>query len=71
MDDARLDPCCREAWQQLQLAWSQHGNSARFWDTYQQLLQQLCDHKDDGSECANNLALMAERLGAVNHAMLV
>ena len=71
MEDATWDRCCQEAWQELQQAWAAHGNACAFWDTYQALLQRLCEHSDDSPECANQLARMTQRLGAVDSAVLV
>lgn len=69
--DGVIDPCCQAAWQTMQQAWQAHGNSAAFWDTYQQLLAQHCDTDSAPETCANQIARMAQRLGAVPQAILV
>lgn len=71
MDDILADPCCHTAWQTMQQAWQQHGNSAPFWDTYQHLLNQHCQTELEPENCANHIARMAQRLGAVSQAILV
>lgn len=71
MDNLYAEPCCQQVWQELKTAWTQHGNAAAFWDTYQGLLERTCLHMPDAGNCANHLARMAQRLGAVPDAMLV
>lgn len=58
-------------WDALQLAWKQHGNSPAFWNEYQQLLETLSAGQPDPGQVANALARMAQRLGAVEHAMII
>lgn len=73
MDDPTIqrDPCCQSAWRAMQHAWTLHGNSAPFWDTYQHLLTEHCEAGLEPQACANHIARMAQRLGAVEEAMMV
>lgn len=71
MDDLDMDSCCRSAWPLLQQAWQQHGNTAAFWDAYQHLLTEHCGAYLEPKDCANQIARMAERLGAIEAAILV
>jgi hypothetical protein len=73
MDDPTIahDACCQSAWLAMQHAWNLHGNSAPFWDTYQHLLTQHCATDRQPQACANQIARMAQRLGAVEQAMMV
>jgi hypothetical protein len=73
MDDPTIahDACCQSAWPAMQHAWNLHGNSAPFWDTYQHLLTQHCASDRQPQACANQIARMAQRLGAVEQAMMV
>ena len=55
----------------MQQAWQQHGNTAAFWDAYQRLLSEHDQGELAARDCANRIARMAQRLGAIDVAMLV
>jgi hypothetical protein len=58
-------------WDELHVAWQQHGNSPAFWNSYQQVLETLSAGQRDPGTVANRLALMAQRLGAVERALMI
>ncbi len=71
MDDLDMASCCRSAWPLMQQAWQQQGNAAAFWDAYQRLLSEHDQGELAARDCANRIARMAQRLGAIDVAMLV
>ena len=70
MDTAPFDDS-QHSWQALQDAWRRHGNTSAFWTCYQQVLEQASDKAGDPGAAANQLALMAQRLGAVDRALII
>jgi hypothetical protein len=67
-----LDPALSEAWEQLQLHYATHRNSAPFWSAYQAIQDQLTrSHPQHRIDVCNRLATLAERLGVVDHAQLL
>lgn len=59
------------SWQALQAAWQLHGNTSAFWTCYQQVLEEISAEAGDPGAVANHLALMAQRLGAVDRALII
>ncbi len=61
-----------EEWLQLQAAYRLHGNGPGFWQVYQDLLHAACARNTKTVfGVANELASIAERMGATQRAVLL
>ncbi|WP_312237672.1 hypothetical protein [Stenotrophomonas sp.] len=69
---AAIDPALSDAWEQLQVHYATHQNSAPFWSAYQAIQDQLTrSHPQHRIDVCNQLATLAERLGVVDQAQLL
>ncbi len=69
---ARNRPSLKEAGDRLRQQYDRHRSSAPFWDAYQQVQRELvAAFPEQQAELCNHLAVVAQRLGAVEHAQLL
>ncbi|MNK21642.1 hypothetical protein D3C87_399050 [compost metagenome] len=72
IDRTPLASALSDAWEQLQVHYATHRNTAPFWTAYQFLQEALIDaHPHDRVELCNQLATFAEQLGVVDQAQLL
>ncbi|MCF7750511.1 hypothetical protein KQ945_07115 [Bacillus subtilis subsp. subtilis] len=67
-----LDPALLNAREQLQVQYARYHTSAPFWSAYQAIQDALIHaHPQHRIDVCNQLASLAEQLGAVDHAQLL
>lgn len=61
-----------DEWMKLQAAYRAHGNGPEFWQTYFELQVRAKQRTGDGGvKVANEMARIAERMGATSKALFV
>lgn len=65
-------PSLKEAGDTLRRQYARHRSSAPFWDAYQRVQRELvAAYPEQQAELCNHLAVVAQRLGAVEQAQLL